>query len=236
MMEFPKLQWLFRTHGSLRQRKFSETILLDSGSVERYFEKVWFPVQTCCTHSSFRQNSNVEPLLNDVSDKNLVDASRSGDRDAYARLANRYYERVFVICLGILGSVHDAEDITQDALLKGLLSIGTLKDSSQFGFWIVRIAKNYCLSRMRREKHGREILAQKWMPPDQTPESYETLQRAIAKLPLESRLPLVAYYFGSESVKDVAERLGLSHSAVYQRLRRATRQLHTLLTKQGDVR
>jgi len=174
--------------------------------------------------------------LNELSDENLVDASRAGDKDAYAALASRHYERVFVVCLGMLGSVHDAEDITQDAMLKGLLSIGTLKDSGQFGFWIARIAKNYCLSLIRRKKHGRQILAQKSTPPDQTPIPHEGLQRAIEKLPLESRLPLVAYYFGGESVRDVAEKLNLSRSAVYQRLRLATRQLHRLLTKQGDVR
>jgi len=174
--------------------------------------------------------------LSELSDENLVDASRAGNKDAYAVLANRHYERVFVACLGMLGSVHDAEDITQDAMLKGLLSIGTLKDSSQFGFWIVRIAKNYCLSLIRRKKRGRQILAQKSTPPDQMLLPDEKLQRAIEKLPLESRLPLVAYYFGGESVRDVAEKLNLSRSAVYQRLRLATKQLHRHLIKQGDVR
>jgi RNA polymerase sigma factor (sigma-70 family) len=61
------------------------------------------------------------------------------------------------------------------------------------------------------------------------------LQQAIEKLPQESRLPLVMYYFGNESVKEVAEKLNLSSSGVYQRLKTATKELHKLLTKQGDV-
>jgi RNA polymerase sigma-70 factor (ECF subfamily) len=173
--------------------------------------------------------------LSDLSDEKLVDASRAGDKEAYAILANRHYERVFITCLGMLGNVHDAEDITQDAMLKGLTRIRTLRDSSQFSSWIVRIAKNYCLSLMRRNKYGRNMVVRESESPDESPVPYEKLQRAIAKLPPESRLPLVTYYFGGESVRDVAEKLELSPSAVYQRLRTATRQLHKLLTKQGDV-
>jgi len=173
--------------------------------------------------------------LSELTDENLVDASRAGDKDAYAVLAERHYERVFIVCLGILGSVHDAEDVTQDAMLRGLLRIGTLRDSSQFGSWIIRIAKNYCLSLMRRKKCVRQVVAQDMTPAHQMLVPYENLQRAIEKLPPESRQPLVTYYFGGESVKDVAEKMKMSRSAVYQRLRAATKQLHKLLIKQGDV-
>jgi RNA polymerase sigma-70 factor (ECF subfamily) len=173
--------------------------------------------------------------LSELTDENLVDTSRAGDKDAYAVLAERHYERVFVVCLGILGNVHDAEDVTQDAMLRGLLRIGTLRDSSQFGSWIARIARNYCLSLLRKKKHGRQIVARESAPPDQTLVAYENLERAIEELPPESRQPLVAYYFGGESVKDVAEKMKLSCSSVYQRLRAATQQLHKLLIKQGDV-
>jgi RNA polymerase sigma-70 factor (ECF subfamily) len=181
------------------------------------------------------QNDVEEPLLSELSDEKLVEASRAGDKEAYAVLANRYYERVFVTCLGMLGKVHDAEDITQDAMLRGLIRIGTLRDSCQFGSWIVRIARNYCVSNIRRRRYVGQFVGRKSASPDKDLAPYEDLQRAIAKLPPESRLPLVTYYFGGESVQDVAEKLELSRSAVYQRLRTATKQLHKLLTKQGDV-
>ncbi len=173
--------------------------------------------------------------MNELTDEKLVDSSRAGDKEAYAALAERHYERVFVTCLGILGSVHDAEDVTQDAMLRGLIRIGTLRDSGQFGYWILRIAKNYCLSLIRRRKHGKSIETRESPPPDEALVPYENLQRAIAKLPPKSRVPLVTYYFGGQSVKDVAEKLELSSSAVYQRLRTATKQLHKLLIEQGDI-
>ncbi len=172
--------------------------------------------------------------MNELSDEKLVEASRAGDKEAYAVLAERHYERVFVTCLGMLGSVHDAEDVTQDAMLRGLIRIGTLRDSAQFGSWIVRIAKNYCLSLIRRTKHRKRIDIGQSPPPDEALVPYENLQHAIAKLPPETRVPLVTYYFGGKSVKDVAEKLELSGSAVYQRLRTATRQLHKILDEQED--
>ena len=174
--------------------------------------------------------------MSEHSDGNLVVASRAGDNGAYAVLAKRYYKCVFVVCLGMLGSVHDAEDIAQETMLKGLINIRDLRDSSQFGSWIIRIAKNHCTNLIRRRKRANnKLIAQKSAPPDQTPIPYKRLQQAIEKLPQETRLPLVMYYFGSESVKEVAEKLNLSRSGVYQRLKTATKELHKLLIKQGDV-
>jgi len=173
--------------------------------------------------------------LSEHSDENLVVASRAGDNGAYAVLAKRYYKCVFVVCLGMLGSIHDAEDIAQETMLKGLLNIRALRDSSQFGSWIIRIAKNHCINFIHRRKRANKLIAQKSAPPDQTPIPYQRLQQAIEKLPQETRLPLVMYYFGSESVKEVAEKLNLSRSAIYQRLKTATKELHKILTKQGDV-
>ena len=173
--------------------------------------------------------------MSEHSDENLVVASRAGDNGAYAVLVKRYYKCVFVMCLGMLGSIHDAEDIAQETMLKGLLNIRDLRDSSQFGSWIIRIAKNHCINLIRRRKRANELITQKSVPPGQTLIPYKSLQQAIEKLPQETRLPLVMYYFGSESVKEVAEKLNLSRSRVYQRLKTATKELHKLLIKQGDV-
>ena len=173
--------------------------------------------------------------MSEHSDENLVVASRAGDNGAYAVLAKRYYKCVFVVCLGMLGSVHDAEDTAQETMLKGLLNIRNLRDSSQFGSWIIRIAKNHCINLIHRRKRANELITQKSVPPGQTLIPYKSLQQAIEKLPQETRLPLVMYYFGNESVKEVAEKLNLSRSGVYQRLKTATKELHKLLIKQGDV-
>ena len=83
--------------------------------------------------------------MNDFSDDILVAASQRGDKSAYALLVKRYYRHVFAVCLGMLGNVHDAEDVVQDAMLKGFLEVRKLRNSERFDQWILRIAKNLCI-------------------------------------------------------------------------------------------
>ena len=174
--------------------------------------------------------------MNDRCDENLVAASRTGDKSAYALLVKRHYKHVFLVCLGILGTVHDAEDIAQDVMLKGYVEISKLRDAKQFGSWITRIAKNLCINFIHRKERAKKVLAEKATQPNQTTTQNDSLQLAIERLSPETRLPLVMYYFDGESVKTVAEKLNISTSGVYQKLRTAMRELHNLLVEQGDVK
>ncbi|MBN2183562.1 MAG: sigma-70 family RNA polymerase sigma factor [Sedimentisphaerales bacterium] len=168
------------------------------------------------------------------SDEKLVAASHEGDKSAYASLVERYYKHIFLICLGIVGNVHDAEDAAQEVVLKGYQEISKLRGDSQFGAWIGKIAGNLCINFVRRKQRGRKILEEKIKLPEQKPNENDNLRRAIEKLPMEARLPLVMYYFDGQSVQKVAENLDMSTSAVYSKLRGAIKQLHGLLTVQGD--
>jgi RNA polymerase sigma factor (sigma-70 family) len=172
--------------------------------------------------------------LNDRSDENLVAASRKGDKTAYAQLVEKYYKQVFLICLGIVGNVHDAEDVAQETILKGFMEISTLRESSRFCPWIIKIARSLCINFVRRRHRGRRILEKKAAQTDGQSGLDYNLQRAIEKLPMEIRLPLVMYYFDGQSVKKVADNLEMSTSAVYSKLRSGIKELHRLLAEQGD--
>ena len=174
--------------------------------------------------------------MNERSDENLVVTCRAGDKSAYELLIKRHYRHIFLICLGILGNVHDAEDIAQDTMLKGYVRIGTLRDGSQFGAWVAKIAKSRCINFIRRKKHAKKYVVEKVTRGNPSTTDSDHLQLAIEQLPQEIRLPLVMYYFDGQSVKTVAERLNISTPGVYLKLRTATKQLHELLVKQGDVK
>ena len=171
-------------------------------------------------------------MLGDFSDDILVAASQRGDRSAYALLIKRHYRHVFAVCLGVLANVHDAEDIAQDAMLKGFLEIGSLRVNEQFGRWILRVARNLCIDFLRRKKYARAFLARRAAKEQKTPTGNHDLERAIKCLPQEFRLPLVMYYFDNKSAKTIAEKLNISHSGVCQRIRAARKQLHKLLTEE----
>jgi RNA polymerase sigma-70 factor (ECF subfamily) len=174
--------------------------------------------------------------LGERSDKELAWASHQGDRGAYALLVRRHYQSVFLVCLGVLGNVHDAEDVAQDTLLKGFQQVRQLRDGSQFGGWIVAIARNLSINLIRKRKlTGKPLVAEQLLARERPESPHEDLQRAVARLPGELRLPLVMYYFDGQDVKTVAARLKISTSGVYQKLRTAIQELHEILTAQGDT-
>ncbi|MBP7052980.1 MAG: sigma-70 family RNA polymerase sigma factor [Phycisphaerae bacterium] len=174
--------------------------------------------------------------MDERSDRDLVMASCRGDRTAYAGLVRRHYDHVFVVCLGVLGNVHDAEDVAQDAMLKGFEQIRQLRDGAQFAGWVVAIARNLSINQLRKRKVTDKTLHGERPTEHMAVESgREDLQRAVARLPRDLRTPLVMYYFDGQDVKTVARRLDLSPSGVYLKLRTAIQRLHEMLTLRGDT-
>ncbi len=194
-------------------------------------------------------------------------ASSRGDRSAYAGLVRRHYNHVFLVCLGVLGNVHDAEDVAQEAMLKGFERIRQLRAGAQFGGWVVAIARNLSINQLRKRKTAEKAVSE-WsvgsgaacvegiLPSGvadvpsairrrdafgtrgqdaRDTSALEDLQQAVARLPWDLRLPLVMYYFDGQDVKAVAERLDISTSGVYLKLRTAIKELHDILTMQGDT-
>jgi RNA polymerase sigma-70 factor (ECF subfamily) len=172
--------------------------------------------------------------LDDRLDENVVSACREGDTAAYAVLVKRHYRHVFAICLGVLGNVHDAEDIAQDAMLKGLVKIKKLGKGEQFEAWILQIAKNLCIDFLRRRRHVKPLAGEQPMQAGQRSQENHELEQAVRRLPRELRLPLVMYYFGKKNAKTIAEELKISHSGACQRIRTARKELHKFLTERGQ--
>lgn len=172
--------------------------------------------------------------MDDRLDENVVRACRQGDMAAYAVLVKRHYRHVFALCLGVIGNVHDAEDVAQEAMLKGMLKIKKLSRGEQYKAWILQIAKNLCIDFLRRRKRVKPLAGEQPMQAGQTTKENHDLQQAVRRLPQELRLPLTMYYFDGKNAKTIAGRLNISHSGVCQRIRTARKELHKLLTERGQ--
>lgn len=173
------------------------------------------------------------------SDQELVEACRQGDRDAYASLVRKHSRRILAICYGVVGNPDDAEDLTQETLIRAFREIQSLRDPSQFFPWVRRIARNQCMDFFRRRKAGEVLVAE---PPDKPDPHrgidprYLDLQAAIQKLPENLRSPLLFYYFDGQSTKNIAAALETGQAAVHTRLSRARRELRRLLTEKEDAK
>lgn len=87
-------------------------------------------------------------------DLNLVNQALQGDSLAFELLAERYYPRVYRICLGVLGNPQDSEDCVQDTFLKVYRSLSTFGERASFYTWLYRIAMNTCYDYVRKNRSG----------------------------------------------------------------------------------
>lgn len=171
--------------------------------------------------------------MNDPADESVVRACRGDDKAAYAVLVRRHYRHVFALGLGMLANVHDAEDVAQETMLKGLLSLRKLAKPQRFESWILRIARNLCVDLLRRRKRTRTLSVERESISALKTQEDHDLEAAIRRLPQELRLPLVLFYFEHKDAGSIASKLNISPSLVYQRIRAARKELHELLTKKG---
>jgi len=164
----------------------------------------------------------------------LISAYKQTNIAAYSILVKEHYRSVFALCLGMLGNVHDAEDVAQEAMLKGFQNISKLDKNELFRAWIMKIAKNLCIDFIRRRKKTNEIASEQKMESNTVTNENHDLQRAIKQLPQELRLPLTMFYFEQKNAKVIAEILEISHSGTCQRIRDARTMLHEILTERDE--
>lgn len=169
--------------------------------------------------------------MNDRSTRDQAGASGALDTTAYEPLVEQHYECVFAVCYSLLLNVHDAEDATQETMLRGLAKAAHRIHPDRLRPWFIRVARNLCIDRLRRRKRQGPPAAPPPAPSRQDLHAQQELEQAIKRLPAVLRVPLLLYYFDGRSVKTIAENLHVSHSGVYQKLRMARRQLHELLTE-----
>ena len=180
----------------------------------------------------------------------LVRAAKGGDDAAFGELVRRYDRNVFRIAQHITQNREDAEDVVQDAFLKAYTNLQQFQEQSKFYTWLVRIAVNEALMKLRRRRPERTVSLDEeikteddsvprevadWAPnPEQNynqAELKEILSRTIQGLPSGFRTVFVLRDVEGLSTEETAEALELSVPAVKSRLLRARLQLRERLNR-----
>jgi RNA polymerase sigma-70 factor (ECF subfamily) len=180
----------------------------------------------------------------------LVAQAKDGDTRAFGDLVRRYEGKIFRLANHITQNREDAEDVLQETFMKAYEHLEQFKGDSKFYTWIVRIAVNQALMKLRRRKTDksvsldeqidtgedtvvREIAAWGEDPEQQftREELGEILDGAIESLEPPYRSVFVLRDVEDLSTEETAEALGLSVPAVKSRLLRARLQLREKLTR-----
>jgi RNA polymerase sigma factor (sigma-70 family) len=187
----------------------------------------------------------------DASDAELVHAARRGDKRAFVEIVARHQAMVCGIALAILGDFAASEDAAQEAFLTAWRKFHDLREPERLRPWLAQIARNAALGYLRRTR-GHDALEEAVGLADDSPapdeaaaneEEAALVRESLAKLPETYRLPLVLFYREGQSVRAVAEALGISEDAVKQRLARGREMLRdrmsgmieTVLTRTGPT-
>jgi len=196
--------------------------------------------------------TTIQPKLEEpVSDElTLVRAAKAGDVSAFEQLVKRYDRNVFRIANHITHSPEDAEDVVQEAFLKAYSNLEKFQEQSKFYTWLVRIAVNEALMKLRKRRPERFVSLDEdvkteddslprevadWSPnPEQLynqEELRDILSRTIQGLPPTFRTVFVLRDVEGLSTEETAEALELSVPAVKSRLLRARLQLRERLNR-----
>src|ERR1700738_1904606 len=193
------------------------------------------------------QNKLVGPVSDEMA---LVRAAKGGDDKSFEELVRRYDRNVFRIAQHITQNREDAEDVVQEAFLKAYGNLAKFQEQSKFYTWLVRIAVNEALRKLRRRRPERTVSLDEevkteddsvprevadWSPnPEQQytqAELRDILDRTIHGLPATFRTVFVLRDVEGLSTEETAEALDLSVPAVKSRLLRARLQLRERLNK-----
>jgi RNA polymerase sigma-70 factor, ECF subfamily len=98
-----------------------------------------------------------------LSEQELLDAACDGDEDAFGRLVEPHQAELHAHCYRMLGSLHDAEDALQDALLRAWRGLPGMKSRGSLRAWLYRIATNACLDTIARRP--KRVLPVDYGPP-----------------------------------------------------------------------
>src|SRR3954451_4279720 len=190
------------------------------------------------------------PPVENNEEQGLVERARAGDMQAFTSLVDRYERKIYRLAKHITQNDEDAEDVLQESFMKAYTHLDSFQGDSKFYTWLVRIAVNEALMKLRKRKSdrtvsldepqdtGEDLVTREIAVWDDDPEKKysreelaEILDEAVQSLKPSFRTVFVLRDIEELSTEDTSQALGISIPAVKSRLLRARLQLREKLTR-----
>lgn len=179
----------------------------------------------------------------------LVERAKNGDTKAFEELMKMTQDKIYNLGLKLLGNKEDAADLLQETYIKAYENLQNFEGRSSFSTWLYRIATNFALMKLRKEKHKkvsidelkqtangtykREISDWSENPVShyRNEELKEILNEAISSLPPKYKSVFILHDVEGFSIPEVAQMLSLSVPAVKTRIHRSRLYLREKLSE-----
>ena len=172
--------------------------------------------------------------MSPAQERDLVCRAKQGDRDAFGEIVHCHQQAVFNVAYRLLGSVHDAEDATQEAFIRAYQFFDMFDADRPLVPWLKQIAVNVCLNRLEGQKSA-SLLDDEVAPapdPNPGPETLtvlrnrdERIRDELLHLPPRYRIVIELRHFQDLSYEEIAKELNRSLSDVKSDLFRARKLL-----------
>lgn len=170
-----------------------------------------------------------------MEEKELVDLSKKGDKEAFATLVNKYKRKVFNLAFGLTQNRETADDLAQEAFIKAYFGLPKFKFKSEFGTWLYRITINLIKDYLRKKERMRKIsfnafMENPFLQEDEVKrrekeqveeEKRKFIHKLIRTLPKKYQIILSLRDIHGFSYEEIAKILKISLGTVDSRLYRA---------------
>jgi len=167
-----------------------------------------------------------------ISDEELVKLYLESHNVAYFNIIyKRYSGKIFGKCLSLLKSESEAEDATQDVMMKILMNMAKFSGKSRFSTWIYSITYNYCIDFLRRKKKDPSVYVDDFLENLDREEdvndafllemNVKRLKTILDEIPSGDRTILLMKYQDEMSIKEIGGILQKSESAIKMKIKRA---------------
>ncbi len=187
-----------------------------------------------------------EKVEHNEKDFALAQKAAAGNVAAFELLYSRYHRRTYSLCLRMMNSATEAEDLTQEVFIQLFRKIGSFRGDSAFSTWLHRMTVNQVLMHFRRRGVQNEKTTDSGEMPDQIVNGTErqsrmpildriALDKAIGQLPNGYRTVFVLHDVEGFEHEEIARMLKLSVGTSKSQLHKARLKLRGLLKKQNET-
>ncbi|MDQ0256048.1 RNA polymerase sigma-70 factor (ECF subfamily) [Evansella vedderi] len=179
--------------------------------------------------------------------KKIIIEVKKGDQQAFSELVELYKDKVYQVAYRMLGNVHEAQDVAQEAFIRAYVNLDSYDVNRKFSTWLFRIATNLAIDRIRKKKpdfhledqvagtedltYYSQLASDEELPEDQVVqlEMQEWIQDEIMILPPKYRSAIILKYMEDLSLKEISEILSLPVATVKTRIHRGREALRKRL-------